>query len=69
MNDFVRLMKKSPWSARIGLLIILFYVFIAVFAPVLTPYGESEIVGPQYEPWGEGFVLGTDNLGFSVRRE
>ena len=63
MNDFVRLLKKSPWSARIGLLIILFYVFIAVFAPVLTPYGESEIVGAQYEPWGEGFVLGTDNLG------
>jgi peptide/nickel transport system permease protein len=29
----------------------------------LTPYGESEIVGSAYELWGEGFVLGTDNLG------
>ena len=63
MNDFVRLLRKSPWSARFGLLVILFYVFIAVFAPALAPYGESEIVGPQYEPWGEGFLLGTDNLG------
>ena len=63
MNDFVRLLKKSPWSARIGLLVIFFYVFIAVFAPVLTPYGEAEIVGLPFAAWGEGFVLGTDNLG------
>lgn len=60
---FVRLLKKSPWAARFGLVVIFFYVFVAVFAPVLTPYGESEIVGYEYEPWGENFVLGTDNLG------
>jgi peptide/nickel transport system permease protein len=63
MHDFVRLMKKSPWSARLGLLVIFFYVFIAVFAPILTPYGESEIVGVPFAAWGDGFALGTDNLG------
>jgi peptide/nickel transport system permease protein len=63
MHDFVRLMKKSPWSARLGLLVIFFYVFIAVFAPILTPYGESEIVGVPFATWGDGFALGTDNLG------
>ncbi len=61
--ETLRLLKKSPWSARFGLLVIAFYVFLAVFAPVLTPYGESEIVGSEFEPWGENFVLGTDNLG------
>ena len=58
-----RLLRKSPWSARFGLLVIAVYVFVALFAPVLTPYGESEIVGYEFEPWGENFVLGTDNLG------
>ena len=36
---------------------------MAVFAPVLAPYGESEIVGPEFDLWGEEFFLGTDNLG------
>ncbi len=58
-----RLLRKSPWSARFGLLVIVSYVFVAVFAPLLTPYGESEIVGYEFEPWGENFILGTDNLG------
>ncbi len=54
---------KSPWTARFGILVLLGYILIAVFAPALTPYGESQIVASAYEPWGEQFVLGTDNLG------
>ena len=60
---FFKFLKKSPWSARFGMLVIVFYVFLAVFAPILTPYGESQVVGAEFEPWGEHFVLGTDNLG------
>ncbi|MGI9483130.1 MAG: ABC transporter permease [Hyphomicrobiales bacterium] len=56
-------LKKARWTAKLGLLIILTYVFVALFAPLLTPYGESEIVGAQFEPWGDPFILGTDNLG------
>jgi peptide/nickel transport system permease protein len=64
-----RELKKAPISAKFGLLVIFGYVFVALFAPWLTPFGESEIVGSEFEPWGtvgpEGkqFVLGTDNLG------
>ena len=54
---------KAPLSAKIGILIVLSYVFVAVFAPFLTPYGESEIVGSEFEQWGGAFTLGTDNLG------
>jgi len=38
-------------------------VFLAVFAPLIAPYGESEIVASQFEPWGHEYWLGTDNLG------
>lgn len=58
-----RELKRAPWTAKLGLLLILGYVFTAIFAPVLTPYGESEVVARQFEPWGEKFLLGTDNLG------
>ena len=52
-----------PWSARLGLLIIAFYVVVALFAPWLAPYGESEVAGGEFEPWSSTFVLGTDGLG------
>ena len=62
MNIWKELWKAPP-SAQFGLLIIMAYIFVALFAPILAPYGETEIVGAEFEPWGEGFVLGTDNLG------
>ena len=63
LADAWRELKKAPLSAKFGLLVIAGYVFVALFAPVLTPYGESEIVGAEFEEWGEKFILGTDNLG------
>ncbi len=56
-------LKKAPFTAKMGMGIVLLYVFVALFAPVLTPYGESEVVGSEFEPWGAKFLLGTDNLG------
>ena len=63
MRQVLHNLRKSPWSARFGLFIVVAYVFVAVFGPLLTPYGESQIVGFEYEPWGDEFLLGTDNLG------
>jgi peptide/nickel transport system permease protein len=63
MQQVFKLLRSAPWSARFGLLVIVLYIFIAVFAPVLTPYGETQIVGYEFEPWGEPYLLGTDNLG------
>ncbi len=62
-RDAWRELKKAPFTAKFGILIILFYVFVAVCAPFLTPYGESEIVGPEFDVWGDKYLLGTDNLG------
>ena len=63
MHEAIKLLRTSPWSARFGIFVVVFYVVMAVFAPVLTPYGESEIVAGEYEPWGAEYLLGTDNLG------
>ena len=63
MNATWKLLKSAPWSARFGLLVILVYALAAIFAPLIAPFGEHEIVGDVYEPWGGNFLLGTDNLG------
>jgi peptide/nickel transport system permease protein len=56
-------LRKAPLSAKFGLIVILAYVFVAIFANWLAPYGESEIVGAQYEVWSDKFFFGTDQIG------
>ncbi|MBX2870429.1 MAG: ABC transporter permease [Acidiferrobacterales bacterium] len=58
-----RELRKAPLSAKLGVIIIFTYIFVAIFAPWIAPYGEAEIVGDQFEEWSETFLLGTDNLG------
>lgn len=54
---------KAPLSAQFGLIITAAYLIVTVFAPWLAPYGETEIVAAEYEPWSAEYLLGTDNLG------
>jgi len=60
---FLKLLRQSPLSARIGLAMILVNVLAAVFAPVLTPYSETEIVGDVWLSSSKENLLGTDQLG------
>lgn len=55
--------KRIPISAAIGLVIVGFYLFIAIFAPLIAPYGETEIVGGVWLPPSSEFWLGTDSIG------
>ena len=63
LQGALREVLRAPITAKFGILVILVYGFVAIFAPVLTPYGETEIVGPEFDVWGEQFILGTDGLG------
>lgn len=54
---------KAPLSAKFGMLIIAIYVIAALFAPVIAPYGEAEVVGAGYQPWSWQYLMGTDQLG------
>lgn len=54
---------RAPLSAKFGLLVIVAYVVVALFAPLLAPYGETQVVGDGFAPWSPEFLLGTDNLG------
>ena len=56
-------MKNIPVSAMIGLAFTALYFFVAIFAPLLAPYGMAEVVGDVWEPSSSQFWLGTDNIG------
>ena len=63
MRDIYRGFLDAPLSAKLGLVTIAVYLFVALFAPVVAPYSETEILGGAYELWSEKYPLGTDNLG------
>jgi peptide/nickel transport system permease protein len=58
-----RLLKTAPTSAKFGLFVILFYFFCAVFANVLAPYGEAEVIGKAYGPASWAHPFGLDQIG------
>ena len=59
-------LKKAPVSAWFGMIVIAAYVFVAVFAPLLAPYGEAEIFPQPFGPWDETHRFGTDQIGRDI---
>ena len=55
--------SSAPWSAKFGMVVILLFSIVSIFAPFIAPYGETEIIGKSYELWSDTHFLGTDNLG------
>ena len=62
-RDVAKVMRNAPLTASFGLFIIVVYVVAAVFAPVIAPFGEAEVVGSSYAPPDEAMILGGDQLG------
>lgn len=60
---FLKLVKQSSWSSRTGLAMVLIVVVAALMAPVITPYGEMELVGDIWSSPSADNWLGTDHLG------
>lgn len=62
MRSLKRIAQIPP-TALLGMAIVAVYVFVAIFAHWVAPYGEDQIVSDQYAPWSGQFLLGTDSLG------
>ncbi|XDZ64888.1 ABC transporter permease [Alphaproteobacteria bacterium LSUCC0684] len=65
-NDLAKIVRTLPLTASLGIFVILIYVVCAVFAPIIAPYGEADILAGSFEPWSSTYWLGTDNLGRDV---
>ena len=63
MSTAWRELRRAPPSAWFGLIVIALYIFAAIFAPVIAPYSETELIGMRNEPWSLHALLGTDQLG------
>lgn len=58
-----KVLRTAPPTAWFGMAVVALYIFVAIAAPVIAPFGETDVVGAEYEPWSTVHLLGTDNLG------
>ncbi|MEL6148183.1 MAG: ABC transporter permease [Chloroflexota bacterium] len=61
----------QDWMAMAGLIIIVFFVLVAIFAPVIAPFGPLEVIQEDgfwlsNEPPSTTHYLGTTNLGRDI---
>ena len=71
-----KMFRAMPLTAAFGILVILIYAFVAIFAPLLAPYGQEQIlsgVAANIVPGGDpalggdpAFPLGTDQIGRDI---
>ena len=59
----LKLLRQSPTGARIGMAMVSLVLIIGIFAPVITPYEETSVVGDVWEGFSSQFYIGTDHIG------
>ena len=42
-------LRKAPLTAWIGMITVSLYIFVALFAPFIAPYGEAEDIPVPYD--------------------
>ena len=62
-DNGAKVMRTAPLTASFGLLIILIYAVAGIFAPLIAPHGESEIISQAFAPADDTLLLGADQLG------
>ena len=56
-------LRTAPLTAAFGMFVIFTYAIAGIFAPVIAPYGEAEIISSAFAPADENLLLGADQLG------
>ena len=62
-GELGKILATAPLTASFGLFIILMYLIAAIFAPVIAPFGEAEIIADAFAPADKQMLLGGDQLG------
>jgi len=73
-NGTRKLFRSMPLTAAFGILVILIYAIVAVFAGAIAPYGQAEILGAANVMAGGDpalggnpeYPLGTDQIGRDI---
>ena len=62
-GEMAKAMRTAPLTASFGLFVVGTYAIAAIFAPLIAPFGEAEVIADSFAPSDENMLLGADQLG------
>lgn len=62
-REVAKAFRTAPLTATFGLFVIGVYAIAGIFAPIIAPFGEAEIITEAFAPADETLLLGGDQLG------
>jgi peptide/nickel transport system permease protein len=62
-RDTARELRTAPLTAAFGMFVIFTYVIAGVFAPIIAPCGEGQVIAGAFAPADDKMLLGADQLG------
>ncbi len=61
-----RELATAPLTASFGMFVIFVYAIAGIFAPMIAPHGEAEVISSAFAPPDETMLLGADQLGRDI---
>ncbi|MFU1477394.1 ABC transporter permease [Roseovarius sp. C7] len=62
-EEMAKELRTAPLTAAFGMFVIFTYAIAAIFAPMIAPHGEAEVISSAFAPADENMLLGADQLG------
>ncbi|MEQ8444218.1 MAG: ABC transporter permease [Alphaproteobacteria bacterium] len=62
-SETQKALRTAPLTASFGMFVIMTYAIAGIFAPIIAPFSESEVIGAAFAPADETMLLGGDQLG------
>lgn len=62
-NDLAKELRTAPLTAAFGMFVIFTYAIAGIFAPIIAPHGQSEVIASAFAPADANMLLGADQLG------
>ncbi len=62
-TEMAKELRTAPLTAAFGMFVIFTYAIAGIFAPIIAPYGEAEVISSAFAPADENMLLGADQLG------
>lgn len=62
-RESAKIIRTAPLTASFGLFVIMTYAIAGIFAPIIAPYGEAEVIAGAFAVADDNMLLGADQLG------
>ena len=62
-DELAKELRTAPLTAAFGMFVIFCYAILGIFAPLIAPHGEAEVIASAFAPADSNMLLGADQLG------